>query len=214
MTSSSCPLTLADRQSWLNFDEIYSGGHFGANGLSSGGRSEISLIDEISLTLPKLGEKLNARSTLDVQCGELNWIQSVDLGNVDCIGAVVVRQLIEKNQHRFSKCVGAVRGSKNQSRTFPKNRLTCAETPTAHLPLRDAKTTLKNLSESGAKRILATTFTSQVENIELLPSRKCRSINLEVEPLFPTPANCYIDEWFMERTGESLDKNLHVGHIH
>ena len=36
-------------------------------------------------------------SVLDIPCGDFNWMQKVDLSNIEYIGADIVEELIKKN---------------------------------------------------------------------------------------------------------------------
>lgn len=63
----------------------------------SGSGSEITQTESFIKDLEKLLNDLEIRSLLDIPCGDLNWMQKVNLSNIDYCGADIVEELIKSN---------------------------------------------------------------------------------------------------------------------
>lgn len=130
---------------------------------------------------------VGAKSLLDAPCGDFNWMQHVDLGEVEYLGADVVRQLIARNRLMY----GGV------GRDFVVLDITRDEVPRAdvilcrdcfiHLSSNHIRGAITNFKKSNSTFLLATTHTTVCENTDIA-SGEGRYVNLQLPPYnFPEP---------------------------
>ena len=175
------------------FTAIYERHLWGADETVSGDGSTLEWAASLCDTLPRLLAELGAESLLDAGCGDFNWMKTVDLSGVRYIGIDVVEPLIKRNVELYS----------SQSRTFltadiTKDRLQSADVAFCrhcfiHLSNRQVCAALRNLKNSGAKYLLATTFPIVPNNADIWPG-SFRPINLEIQPFnLPRPLRIFRD---------------------
>ncbi len=156
--------------------------------------------------LPRLCTELGVTSLLDVPCGDVYWIQHVNLPGLRYIGADIVPQVVADNRTRFA----------GTGREFIAFDLVCAPPPRVdlifcgdllvHLPFRDALRALENCRKSGATWLLTTSFTERISNADLIGD--WRPVNLSLEPFnLPQPARLIL-EGCTEEGGAYRDKSL------
>ena len=71
--------------SWRSLESI--------SGPGSEMKQTTSLINNLNILL----HDMKITSVLDIPCGDFNWMQKVDLSNIEYIGADIVEELIKKN---------------------------------------------------------------------------------------------------------------------
>jgi len=113
--------------------------------------------------LPRLIERIGARSVLDVPCGDFHWLSRVELGVNHYLGADIVEAIVASNRQRFA----------GPGRTFVKLDLTTDPLPTVdlilcrdclvHFSLAEIGRALRNIQRSGSRWLLTTTFTGEHE---------------------------------------------------
>lgn len=154
----------------------------------SGRGSTIARTKVIRKALPALLDKVRAKSLLDASCGDFNWMQHVDLTNVEYTGADVVAELIDRNRQKY--------GSKGRS--FILLNITSDQIPTVdvilcrdcfiHLSYKHIQAAIANFNKSGSRFLLATTHTLVSANTDI-QTGLWRPVNLELPPFsFPRPA--------------------------
>jgi len=137
--------------------------------------------------LPQLLKKLQAKSILDIPCGDFWWLSSVDLGFLDYTGVDIVKHVIQNDTKQYA----------NEKRRFLKLDILNDDLPKAdiifckalfiHLPLDDCLKSIKNIKKSGAKYFLADTHPSVKENKDI-HTGMWRPLNLNLSPFFfPEP---------------------------
>jgi SAM-dependent methyltransferase len=175
------------------FTAIYERHLWGADETVSGDGSTLESAASLRDTLPRLLAELGAESLMDAGCGDFNWMKTVDLSGVRYIGIDVVEPLIKRNVELYS----------SESRTFltadiTKDRLQNADVAFCrhcliHLSNRQVCAALRNLKNSGAKYLLATTFPVVTSNADIWPG-SFRPINLETQPFnLPRPLRIFRD---------------------
>ena len=85
------------------FTETYNKNLWGSSESISGTGSEIKQTKTLIKDLEKLLNDLDIKTVLDIPCGDLNWMQKIDLSKVEYIGADIVKKLIEKNIARYKE---------------------------------------------------------------------------------------------------------------
>jgi hypothetical protein len=98
------------------FDRVYAEHRWRSADSKSGPGSSVEQTAVIRDRLPKLIAELGVKSVLDIPCGDLHWMQHVDLGAARYIGADIVESMIAANRRRFAS------GRNSGSSTSPSTR--------------------------------------------------------------------------------------------
>ena len=176
------------------FEYMYETGYWvrGQNGPLSGWGSSLEATGAIREELPKLLQSLDARSLLDLGCGDFTWMKEVKLP-CPYIGVDIVPQVIADNEAKF----------RNPQRHFlvldaceeelpPADIVLCREV-LFHLSFDDMERMFANVKRSGARYFIATTNVDVEINLDI-PSGEHSDRNLELEPLrLPKPEHALWD---------------------
>lgn len=190
------------------FSHIYEKNTFGGKESRSGAGSDLAQTREIRRVLPELIEEFSIQSMMDAPCGDLFWMQTMQLGVKRYIGVDIVKMLIEKNQRDFG----------NDTREFMCLNLTSDDLPCVdlifcrdcfvHLNFADVQNVLTNFKRSGSRYLLTTTFPGRGANRDLVGKDIWRTLNLQAEPFnFPEPLRL-INEKCTEGNSAYTDKSL------
>jgi len=201
--------TLSKNNLRAKFTRIYEENLFGGNSSKSGAGSNREQTKIIREKIPLLLEGIGARSLLDAPCGDWHWMCNTDLGVKNYIGVDIVREIVDINKKRYG----------NQKTHFECMNLIDDEIPTCdvilsrdylvHLSHENAIKALRNFKQSGAKYLLATTFTNHKQNHELVGKNAFwRPLNLEKPPYNFPPAIALINEQCTEDGNIYSDKCL------
>jgi hypothetical protein len=153
----------------------------------SGRGSTLARTAVIRNALPAMLKDVGAKSLLDAACGDFNWMQHVDLGEIRYLGVDVVAELIANNQRTYG----------NTHRSFVVMDLTKGDVPKTdvilcrdcfiHLSFNHARAVLANLKRSGSEYLIATTHMHVSSNTDI-DSGGWHSVNLQLTPYnFPSP---------------------------
>lgn len=169
------------------FSAIYEQRFFKKQPSSSAKGSELAQTATIRQKIPLLLEELKVSSMLDAPCGDGFWMKHNDLNVQYYIGVDSVAALIDKNQkeygndHIYFKCADLI------TERLPKVDLILSRDYLVHLSYKDGLKMIENFKASGAKYLLATTFTDRDSN-EDLGAGFGRTLNLQLPPFnFPPP---------------------------
>src|SRR5215216_1462982 len=173
----------------------------------SGPGSRLGETAQIRRELPLLLKTLQARSLLDAPCGDFHWMQHVELGIEEYIGADIVRDLIGRHQQEFG----------NHGRKFIAIDITADELPQvdvilcrdclSHLSYEDAFKALRNFKMSGSRYLLTTTYTRREINVDIATGG-WRPLDLQLQPFnFPAPLQVLVENC-SEGNGQLADKSL------
>ena len=193
------------------FEEIYQKNVWGNSESHSGHGSSASATRLVRTALSQLLSDLGVKSMLDVPCGDFNWMRLLDL-RIDYFGADIVPQLIEANQRKYSRPGRAFGVLDVVKDPLPNADLVFSRDLLVHLSEQDTRSALQNIFGSGAKYLVATTFTSRDKNVDI-PTGLWRTLNLQRPPFsFPPPLRL-INERCEEEGGIWADKSLGVWDI-
>ena len=194
------------------FTRIYVRGRWRSGGTLSGHGSTRQETEVIRSELPRLLHELGIRSMLDIPCGDFNWMQELDLGAVQYIGADIVSPLIEENRGRFGRegrkfiVANVIRDA------LPPVDLVLCRDCLVHLSNEDALRAARNAKKSQAKYLLATTYPTRTENKPILTGQ-WRAVNMQLPPFsFPPPLEL-INENCRADGGRWADKSLGLWRI-
>ena len=172
----------------------------------SGHGSSASATRFLRAAVSQLLSDLGVKSMLDVPCGDFNWMQLLDL-QIDYFGADIVPQLIEANQRKYSRPGRAFGMLDVVKDPLPRADLVFSRDLLVHLSEKDIRSALQNIFNSGAKYLVATTFTSRNRNVDI-QTGQWRPLNLQRPPFsFPPPVRL-INERCEEQGGLWADKCL------
>jgi SAM-dependent methyltransferase len=175
----------------------------------SGPGSDLAQTRAVRAALPTLLRELNVRTMLDVPCGDLFWMKTLDL-NVDYVGADIVEPLIERNTRQFANARRRFVQLDLQRDALPKVDLVFCRDCLVHFPLHGVALALSNIKRSGSRYLLTTTFVDRASNDDIRVGR-WRPLNLERAPFDLPPPLRLMDEECPEPTNR--DKRLGLWRI-
>ena len=187
------------------FKDIYANNKWESGESISGPGSNLSETAEVRDALPKLLDSLKCRSLLDIPCGDLNWIKTVDFEFERYIGADIVDELVVSNRERYPEVWRTFQKLDLTKDTLPKVDVVLCRDCLVHLSLRNIQKALFQIVASGSQYLIATNHQDTVENIDILTGY-WRPLNLTNPPFnLPQPF-----ESIVERSTENPDKVLAV----
>jgi SAM-dependent methyltransferase len=166
------------------FTEIYKNNLWNNEESLSGGGSTLKNTRNVRTRLPELIDERGIGSILDAGCGDFHWMKEIEI-DVPYFGIDIVKEMIETNRRRYG----------GPKRTFMELDITSDELPAAdlimcreclfHLSFDDIVASVVNFKKSGAKYLLATTYPTVEDNVDVA-SGLCRALNFQRAPLnFP-----------------------------
>jgi hypothetical protein len=168
------------------FTHIYKVNQWGSRESISGPGSELRVTHKMRAELSALLKRFKITSIADAPCGDLNWMQHVDIGACLYIGIDIVQELIERNIKTF----GSTREFRHLNlveNVIEKVDLIICRDMLAHLTYEQIFTVLRNFKQSGSKYILMTTGVTTDINSDI-ETGDWRRLNLELAPFnFPRP---------------------------
>ena len=175
----------------------------------SGPGSSLAATKELRERLPLLLEDLAIRTLIDAPCGDLNWMQHVQLGLDEYIGVDILGENIANNEwrhgsprRRFMR-VDVIRDP------VPKAHALLCRDLLPHLSFGEISRVLGNFVSSGTTFLITTHFTGARPNLHTT-NGAWRTLNLELPPFgFPPPMRL-INEKCTEDGGRYADKCLAV----
>jgi hypothetical protein len=189
------------------FTNIYHTNPWGCEESHSGAGSTILATMAIREAIPKFIEKYEIKSILDLPCGDFNWMRKVDLGVDRYIGGDVVKILVDENNKKYAKDGIEFRHLDLLSDALPHSDLVLCRDCLGHLSFADVQRAINNIVKSGARYLLATTFTDRTSNC-YIKTGDWTPYNLRKAPFdLPEPIEI-INEGCIENYPEFTDKNL------
>jgi hypothetical protein len=189
----SVPRRLRGRQSI--FTRIYAGNGWGSPESVSGCGSTLRETRVIREILQPLMERHGIRSLLDIPCGDCNWIQTIGFGGRTYIGADIVAELVQRNHAAFGRADRSFMHLDIVRDPLPTADLVLCRDCMIHLSNADVLAALRNVRRSGAKYLLATTYTARPTNSDIVTG-DWRAINLQAPPFaLPAPLELISEEW-------------------
>jgi hypothetical protein len=173
----------------------------------SGPGSTIQETAVIREKLPKLVAKYAIKRFIDIPCGDLNWIKSVELGVEHYFGGDIVAEVISANKLKYENKMSTFDVVNLIETPLPDGDLLLCRDCLVHLSYENINKFLANLHASKIRYLLTTTFTSHKSNMDIYTGN-WRAINLEIEPFcFPKPLEIVIENSTKQNSNDK-DKSL------
>lgn len=189
------------------FTDIYNKNGFNGKDSVSGPGSDLYQTRIIAKELPNLFKVLNISTMLDLPCGDFYWMKTLDLIDINYIGADIVNDLIQKNTKQYGRENLHFQNLDLLKDRLPKVDLIFTRDCLVHLSFEDIFRALDNICKSQSEYFLTTTFTERIHNHDI-KTGQWRTINLELAPFFlPTPLKV-INEGCTENDSIYSDKAL------
>ena len=190
------------------FADIHSKRIWEHSGTRSGDGSTLEATETLRRRLPEIIDKYEITSILDIPCGDFGWMRHVDIRGASYIGADIVPEIVETNTAHFADPgVRDFRILDICSDPLPQVDMIFCRDCLVHLSNRRVSAALANIAASGAKYLMATTFTDRKRNFDI-PTGAWRPINLEKPPFdLPSPVET-INEECRQRAGRFPDKTM------
>jgi len=180
---------------------------------ASGAGSSHAQTRVVREVLPPLLKEIGAVSLLDIPCGDLHWMKEIDLGEIHYIGADIVRPLIEHNRQQFANTRRCFEVVNLISDPLPQADVVFCRDCMVHLSNKDVRSVLDNIRKSGAKWLIATTYTGGDRINSDIRTGQWRAINLTCAPFNLPPPLTLVNEHCSEDNGRFADKYLAVWRV-
>jgi hypothetical protein len=171
------------------FGEIYDIGAWtaGRNDIPlSGSGSSLETTRSVREGLPVMLERIGAHSLIDVGCGDLTWMSTIDLG-VDYIGVDVVPSVVQRNAEAHGSARRRFLCRDALSDDLPDADTVLCREVLFHLGFDEIAALLRNVASKPRRWLIATTDASTWFNADI----RCgdyRVLNLQLPPFrFPAP---------------------------
>ena len=147
----------------------------------SGWGSSLDATHSIRTELPKLLQKLSARSLLDLGCGDFTWMREIDLP-CPYVGVDIVPGLIADLQREFANAQRKFLTLDACEEPLPKADVVLCREVLFHLSFADMQRLFANVKTTGARYFIATTNPSVATNLDI-PSGEHSDRNMAIPPL-------------------------------
>jgi len=189
----SVPRRLRGRQTV--FSRIYARNAWGSQESVSGDGSTLRETRVIRQVLPQLIERYGIQSLLDIPCGDCNWVRTIDFGGRAYFGADIVPELVRQNAAAYARDDRRFLHLDIVRDALPTADLVLCRDCMIHLSNGDVLAALRNVRRSGARYLLATTYTARPTNPDIVTG-DWRAINLQAPPFtLGEPLELISEEW-------------------
>jgi SAM-dependent methyltransferase len=203
---------LSNRPAEAVFTEIFARKRWAGADSVSGPGSDHLQTDVIVRALPALFKELNVTSILDIPCGDLYWMNQVDMAGVRYIGADIVREIVERNRTEHERESVRFMHLDIIKDDLPKVDLILCRDCLVHFSFENIFSALENIRRSGSAYLLATTFTGWAVNHDIMTG-EWRPLNLTAPPINLPPPIHTINEGCTQDDGSYGDKSLGLWRI-
>lgn len=193
------------------FDRIFRENTWGNADSRSGDGGSTSQTTTIRAVLPEILQNTQAKSILDLPCGDFHWMQTVYL-DAQYIGADIVPELIDQNKAKFGSDTRQFILHDITQRRPPAVDLILCRDLLVHFSFQDLRKAYDNIRSSGSQYLLTTTFPTRRENVDI-KTGEWRPLNLSLKPFNFPAAIRVINENCTEWDGYWADKSLGLWRI-
>jgi hypothetical protein len=151
--------------------------------------------------LPVFLKQKQAKSLLDLPCGDLYWMKNVDIEDVEYFGADIVPEIIELNRNAFAHTNRKFLVLDIAKDALPAVDVILVRDCFIHLPNKMILEALRNIRHSPIQYLITTTYSEVSENIDI-ELGGFRHLNLQKPPFnLPKPEQMHRE---VEGSGKSL----------
>lgn len=178
----------------------------------SGDGSELEVTHELRHKLDDLLKNKNIKSMLDIPSGDFNWMQKINLENIDYIGGDIVENLIKSNNQAYKSDTINFDVLDLTSSSLPQVDLIFCRDCLVHLSYKDIYKALVNIKKSESKYLLTTSFYRCNENKDIITGQ-WRKLNFTIFPFnFKEPLQV-LDENYTKKGYKYSDKSMCLWNI-
>ena len=189
------------------FVYIYQHNLWGGEESRSGLGSSLNETEVLRKEVPIVLAKISASSILDIPCGDFRWMSTVNLSDVDYVGADIVENIVVGNRERFASDRRHFVRLDLTRDVLPRADLVLCRDCLVHLSYMNIAAAMANIKKSSAKWLLATHFL-RIDSNSDIHDGDWRPLSL-TRPPFNLPApHLVIVENCMEAGGAYSDKVL------
>jgi|688.fasta_scaffold255775_3 hypothetical protein len=190
------------------FKNIYTSNYWGSHESISGGGSTLATTKDLRIQLPRIINKYNIKSMLDLPCGDFNWMKEVSL-NCEYYGADIVEEIIEFNQQFTRSNVRFIKLDAVNEK-IPEFDLIFCKDFLQHLSFSDANKVIENFKKSGSKFLLVTSYPLTLRNYDI-KNGDFRALNLLISPYnFENPLEKISESYTEYHHGLEIDKTMYL----
>jgi hypothetical protein len=189
------------------FERIYETNLWSDPESRSGVGSSLDATRVVRAELPKVLRRLEARTLLDVPCGDFTWMARVDLSGIDYTGGDIVSTIVEKNNRLYSSSTRRFIDLDLTRDALPAADVLLCRDCLVHLSYANIRAVLANVARSSIRYLLTTSFPGRNDNYDVADG-DWRALDLEAPPFsFPEPVLTIVEEC-EEEDGTYADKSL------
>lgn len=194
------------------FSKYYQSNKWGDPDSRSGKGSNLNTTQAVREALPRMVKTLDAKSFLDLPCGDYFWMRTVDLGVSKYTGGDIVSDLIAENQKQYGRdgvnfeVINLIEGP------VPRHDIVFTRDCLVHLSNAHVMDALRNIKASGSTWLITTTNPT-VQSNEDIATGHWRALDLTKPPFSFGPPVHTIDESMPGVKGSRSDKSLGVWRV-
>ena len=173
----------------------------------SGDGSELAVTKELIKELQFFIKREKTQTILDIPCGDFNWMQHVNLRDVDYIGGDIVENLIENNSLKYGQENITFKTLDLTKDILPGVDLLFCRDCLVHLSYKDIYKALINIKKSKSKYLVTTSFNKCKKNKDIITGQ-WRKLNFEIAPFYLKKALFVIDEKYTQKGDKYSDKMM------
>ncbi|MDI1323217.1 MAG: class I SAM-dependent methyltransferase [Algoriphagus sp.] len=149
------------------FEEIYKSNFWASNESISGPGSQLDKTITIREELPRIIEKFQIKTLLDLPCGDFYWMSRVNLKGVHYIGGDIVTNLIKLNNDKYQNDNIIFKELNLISDSLPKVDAILVRDCFIHLSEKQILEALKNIKTFGIKFLITNNFPDFERNFDI-----------------------------------------------
>lgn len=184
----------------------------------SGAGSTLRYTENLRPKLSKLIADLDIKRILDAPCGDFNWLQHVELDDVEYTGIDIIQDVISMNRKRYAAPNREFLTADITKDPLPPADLILCRDLLLHLPYKNISDLFENIISSEFEYILITSYVIN-RNRDLDIPGKARALNLSKDPFDfrISPDHVQLPDWipgFRERYLVLFERNDFVQSAH
>lgn len=169
------------------FTPFYTENLWGCDESVSGPGSSVSNTAKLRRELPKLLQKIGARTLLDAPCGDFNWMKETELGVEHYVGVDIIPDLVARNRKLYGNKQTEFLLLDLTRDKLPRSDVILCRDCLIHFSYRHVAAAIKNFKRSGSTYLLTNSYPAWFWN-ENIRTGDFRPINITMPPFnFPPP---------------------------